>query len=229
MYFSKNEGRTWDGPFETPASGIVPDKLLELESGRWLLSCHYREPETECLVQRLWYSDNKGVSWEGPVIVGKKANRNLCEASIIPVGDTLIAFMRENSWKGYDCYKSISYDCGGSWSEPVEFPLPGCHRPVTGKLLDGTIMIAYRFMPGGKPKWGCCHNFFIAISDCESVMAEKRDDMYARVIPIDYDESQKSDTGYSGWIQFTDGCIYIVNYIMNGAPAAYIRGYSLSF
>ena len=227
MYFSEGKGETWSSPFETEAYGIVPDKLLELESGRWLLSCHCQDPDTKYLVQRLWYSDNKGTSWQGPSIVGEKAERNLCEVSILPVGDRLVAFMRENSWKGYDCYKSISQDDGISWSQAVEFPLPGCHRPVVGKLLNGKIMIAYRFMQGGRKKWGCCNNFFIAITDRESVLAEDRDDMYTRIIPIDYDKSLNSDTGYSGWVQFEDGGIYIVNYIMDEASKAYIRGYSL--
>jgi sialidase-1 len=36
-----------------------------------------------------------------------------------------------------------------------------------------------------------------------------------------------SDTGYSGWVQFPDGEIYVVNYIVDDAPKGQIRGYSL--
>jgi sialidase-1 len=46
-------------------------------------------------------------------------------------------------------------------------------------------------------------------------------------MPVDYDRSPDSDTGYTGWVQFDDGEIYIVNYIMDDAPKAQIRGYSL--
>ena len=51
--------------------------------------------------------------------------------------------------------------------------------------------------------------------------------MACRIMPVDYDRSPDSDLGYSGWVQFPDGEIYIVNYIMDDAPKAQIRGYSL--
>ncbi len=50
---------------------------------------------------------------------------------------------------------------------------------------------------------------------------------HTRILPIDFDRSPESDTGYSGWVQFDDGEIYIVNYIIDDAPAGHIRGYGL--
>ena len=45
---------------------------------------------------------------------------------------------------------------------------------------------------------------------------------------MDYDRSPFADTGYSGWVNFPDGEIYIVNYIVDDAwNKAQIRGYSL--
>ena len=151
LYFSDDQGATWGEPVETPALGIVPDKLLELESGRWILSCHYRGQGFPNAAQRLWYSDDQGRRWRGPVTVGRQKGLELCEASILPIeGDTLVAFMRENSGQGWDCYKTISHDAGEHWSKPIRFPLPGCHRPVAGFLRDGRILITHRFMQGGK-------------------------------------------------------------------------------
>ncbi|MBN1877827.1 MAG: exo-alpha-sialidase, partial [Anaerolineae bacterium] len=155
LYFSSDDGVTWDGglfgngPVDTPARGIVPDKLLELPNGRWIVAAHYRDVELGFLVQRLWYSDDQGQTWSDPVIVGRQTGLNLCEVSILPIeGDTLVAFMRENSGQGWDCYKAISHDNGESWSSPIAFPLPGCHRPVAGWLNDGHILITHRFMQG---------------------------------------------------------------------------------
>jgi hypothetical protein len=54
-----------------------------------------------------------------------------------------------------------------------------------------------------------------------------REDAHARILPLDFDRSPESDTGYTGWVQFPDGEIYVVNYIMDDAPKAQIRGYSL--
>ena len=229
LYFSSDEGNTWSDPVETAARGIVPDKLLELASGRWILSCHQREPGFGYLVQRLWYSDDQGASWSEPVIVGRQEGLNLCEVSILPFEDgTLVAFMRENSRQGWDCFKSVSHDNGESWGELVKFPLPGCHRPVSGWLDNGQIMITHRFIQGGKAFFGSHQNFFAGLTDSESVLATNRDEAQTRILPIDFDRSPKSDTGYSGWVQFDDGEIYIANYVVDDAPKGYIRGYSLN-
>jgi hypothetical protein len=230
LWFSRDEGTTWSEPVLTPAQGIVPDRLRELSSGRWLLSCHVADPETGCLTQRLWYSDDGGSAWHGPVTVGRQAGLNLCEASLLEIEPgVLVAFMRENSFKGWDCFKTISRDNGASWSAPINFPLPACHRPVAGLLQDGRILITHRFMQGGKGWLGSwTQNFFAALTDKESALAPTREGAWTRILPIDFDRSAKSDLGYSGWVQFPDGGIYIASYIVDDWPRGQIRGYSLT-
>ncbi len=89
-------------------------------------------------------------------------------------------------------------------------------------------MITYRFLQGAQCGMGTwTQNFFMAITDKKSVLATQRSESCARIIPIDYDRSPKSDLGYSGWVQLDDDEIYIVNYIVDDAPTAQIRGYSL--
>jgi sialidase-1 len=161
--------------------------------------------------------------------MGKQAGLNLCEVSILPVeGSTLVAFMRENSGLGWDCYKAISEDNGETWSKPIPFPLPGCHRPVAGWLNNGQILITHRFMQGGLGWTGWwTQNFFAALTDKTSALAPVRAQAHTRILPVDFDRSPASDTGYSGWVQFDDGEIYIVNYILDDAPKGQIRGYAL--
>lgn len=230
LWFADAEGENWDGPFETPVKGIVPDKLRELSTGRWILATHDKSVKHEYLEQSLWYSDDKGRSWTGPITVASKEGLHLCEASILPLPDgTLVAFMRENSGEGRDCQKAVSHDNGESWEGPYRAPLPGCHRPVAGLLQSGKILITYRFMQGGKGWLGTwTQNFFAALTDVESAKARERKEQWARIMPIDFDRSPVSDLGYSGWVQFDDGEIYVVNYIVDDAPKAQIRGYSLS-
>ncbi len=228
LFFSDDEGRTWSDQVDTPALGIVPDKLLELADGRWILSCHYQDRDFGYLVQRLWYSDTQGASWSGPVTMARQEGLNLCEVSILPIEDKLVAFHRENSGRGWDCYKTISTDRGENWGNIVQFPIPGCHRPVAGRLQDGQILITHRFMQGGKGWTGWwTQNFFAALTNRESALAGARCDAHTRILPIDFDRSAVSDTGYSGWVQFEDEEIYIVNYIVDDAPKGQIRGYSL--
>jgi sialidase-1 len=100
---------------------------------------------------------------------------------------------------------------------------------VVGLLNNGQVLITYRFMQGGNGWTGWwTQNLFAGLTDIESVLAETRREAHTRILPLDFDRSPQSDTGYSGWVQFDDGEIYVVNYIMDDAPKAQIRGYALS-
>jgi sialidase-1 len=229
LFFSADNGESWTGPVDTPAQGIVPDRLQELSDGRWLLACHVQDAETRCLMERLWFSDDHGATWQGPVVVAAKPGLNLCEASIIEAEPgVLVAFHRENSGMGWDCFKTVSQDRGETWGEPIAFPLPGCHRPVAGFLQDGRLLITFRFMQGGKGWLGAwTQNFFGALSDRGSALAPDRKGASTRIFPLDYDRSPQSDLGYSGWVQFAEGTVFIVGYIVDDWPRGQIRGYVL--
>jgi sialidase-1 len=165
-------------------------------------------------------------TWSDKITVAADPGLNLCEATILECHDgTLVAFMRENSVLGLDCYKTISTDGGETWSEIYQANLPGCHRPVSGFLNDGSVMISYRFYPCGLKPCGV-QNTFLALTDEESVKCTDRTQQKFRIAPLDYDRSPTGDTGYTGFVTFPDGEIYMVNYILDDAPKAQIRGYS---
>ena len=224
LYWSSDSGRTWSEPVVLPLHGIVPDKLCVLDSGRWLVTAHY--PFKESFGQFLYYSDDQGKTWSNEILVAHDPRYFLCEASLLPLGGGVVAaFMRENSHLGYDCFKTVSRDGGETWGPVVPFPLPACHRPVTGFLQDGRILITYRFAQGAS---GRARNFFGALTDRDSVLAEDRQSARIAIFPIDYDAAEKADLGYSGWVQFPDGEVYIVSYIVDDMrDKGQIRGYSL--
>jgi len=66
---SSDRSRTRDEPVLLPMQGIMPDKLIELSSGRWLTACHVKNPDSDFLKVWLWYSADQGKSWHGPVDV----------------------------------------------------------------------------------------------------------------------------------------------------------------
>ena len=215
----------------------MPDRLIELKhgprAGRWLLSAHSKlgGPPGIICTQRLWYSDDRGGRWHGPSVVAQSGHHWLCEGSIVEMpGGELVCFLRENSGLGIDAIKTISRDGGQSWSEPIHFPLPGCHRPVAGMLASGHVLITHRYAQGGGGWLGWwTQNTFAGWTDVPSCLADSRQDARTRILPLDYDRSSASDGGYTGWVQFPDGEIYVVNYIVdNHAPRAQIRGYSLN-
>lgn len=229
LWTSPDEGKTWQGPVVTPATGIVPDRYRVLSSGRHVLSSHWMSEKTGKLAQHLWYSDDAGKSWQGPVTVADDERYALCEGSILetPTGE-LVCFLRENSGRGLDCMKTISRDGGKTWSDVTPVPIPGCHRPVAGYLQSGEILVTHRFMQGGKGWLGAwTQNVFAALLRPDQILETERKAQSARILPLDYDRSPVSDLGYTGWVQFPDGEIYVVNYIVDDAPKAQIRGYSL--
>jgi len=235
LWLSEDEGATWGEPAVTPVEGIVPDQLIELRqgahAGRWVVAAHKRlHVEEEPLwAQRCWLTDDEGATWSDPVVIAQVPGLRLCEGGIVelPTGE-LVCFVRENSGQGLDAYKCISEDGGETWEGPYRFPLPGCHRPVPGMLSNGLALITHRYMQGGKGWVGWwTQNFFAGLTDVESCLARRREDAHTRILPLDFDRHPESDTGYSGWAQFEDGEIYVVNYVLDDAPKAQIRGYSL--
>ncbi len=229
LRFSRDCGETWSAPVELPLRGIVPDQLCELDNGDWLIAAHHLSGDT--WTQSLHYSTDKGERWSDEIIVASSSVLKFCEVSLLPLGNgAVVAFLRENSALGYDCKKVISHDNGRSWGTVCDFPLPGCHRPVAGLLQDDKIMITYRFMQGGgSGKFGGgTQNFFAALTDRASALATTREQACVRILPIDFDRAALSDLGYSGWVQFPDGELYIVNYIVDDAiDKGQIRGYAL--
>ena len=217
------EGESWSEPTLLPFEGDVPDKLQVLKNGRWILAAQGYVDER--LEQYLWYSDDQGQTWSDRVTVAADVRYQLCEVSILEYDENiLVAFLREESCEGYDMMKVISYDNGETWSEIYNLPMDGGLRPVAGYLNDGTVMVSYRYRP-------CCYfhsatNTFVAFLNKEDLLHTYRQDHDVRIMPLDYDRNSVPDLGYTGWVQFSDDEIYVVNYIMDDADKAQIRGYS---
>jgi sialidase-1 len=96
------------------------------------------------------------------------------------------------------------------------------HRPVSGFLRDGRVMVTYRYIPSAM------QNTFAAILPPKALLETDRAKCKARIMPLDYDRNPTPDTGYTGWVQFDDGEIYVVNYIKDDADKGQIRGYKFS-
>lgn len=224
LWYSDEEGENWQEPIRLPFCGIVPDKLLQLKCGRLIIAAHFKNAESSKLEQYLWYSDDNGQSWSDRVTVAAHPDYNLCEASILECeNNTLIAFLRENSFKGYDIMKAISHDNGETWQGVYNTPICGGHRPTAGFLKDGRVLITHRYIPSGGNNM---QNVCAALMYGEDLQLTDRGAQRIRIMPLDYDRNPVPDLGYTGWTQFGDGEIYVVNYIKDDSEKAYIRGYS---
>lgn len=232
MWLGDAEGEQFTGPVNLHLQGIVPDQLKELVSGRWVIACHLGSVDGfSKLQQRLYYSDDQGGHWNGPVVVAKDEKYNLCEASVLEAAPgTLVCLMRENSSMGYECMASKSVDGGETWGSLYTVPLGCCHRPVAGFLNTGEVMITYRYRQGAQKGWlgKWTQNTFLAVTDTQTICSGERAEQQVRIMPLHYDRSSQADLGYTGWVQFEDGEIYVVDYIRDDQPKCHIIGTSLS-
>ncbi len=162
FWWSEDDGQTWSEPTRTEVCGIVPDRVVELPSGAWLLGTHVCMRGDEFidravysgtdwkLAQVVFRSEDQGSSWEGPIIVGRDSRYNLCEGSILLLpGDQLVCYMRETSALAYPGMKAFSSDEGRTWDGVYETPMAGCHRPVAGLLPSGRVLVTYRYRQSG--------------------------------------------------------------------------------
>ncbi len=228
LWISEDEGKSWSQKIKTAAGGIVPD-IKQLKNGNWLLTAHRTDEKTKKLVQYGYISSDKGKTWSEEITVAQDLRYNLCEASVLECEDgTLVAFMRENSFEGIDCLKTVSTDGGYTWSEVYKTPILGCHRPTVGYLRDGRVFMTYRFLQGGKFRGCSSENTFMAIMDSESPKLTERRQQSSVIIPLDTDRSENPDSGYTDWVQFKDGTLYIVNYIVDDWQQCQIRGYRVN-
>jgi len=208
---------------KTSVTGIVPDKILELED-KWIIITQERNENLDTLI---YYSYDFGKTWTDKKILVHHKDYNLCETSTIKVGDKIVALMRENSSKGIDALKVISHDFGNTWSEIYKMPIPACHRPVITELKEDYYLITYRFDQGkfyGRGHHG--QNIMGCLIKKQDILETNRDNIESRIFPIDYDRNINSNCGYTGVVQFDDGMIYVVSYIVDDNKVGQIRGYS---
>lgn len=212
------------GNIKTTITGIVPDKILELDD-KLIISTHEKNGNKRDTL--IYFSYDNGENWTEKRFLTSSLDYDLCETSIINVDDNLVALMRENSGQGIDCLKIISKDKGKTWSEIYKMPIPACHRPIITKLLSNNYLITYRFDQGkfnGRGVHG--QNLLGCLCTKEDILEIDRNKISSRIFPIDYDRNINSNCGYTGVVQFEDGMIYVVSHIVDDNPVGQIRGYS---
>jgi len=238
LFRSTDSGKTWTGPVDTGVRGAIVPSLKQLTNGHLLMGLTRLVAPDGTLANRreeqlVYRSRDGGTSWEGPSAVPQHPTiaLNLNEGDFAEMDDgAVVLYMREDK-EGFTGWKSVSRDGGKSWSAPFRSHMRSvCGRPSVGRLRSGEVAVTYR----------TCTAVSAALAlyvetPAEAVRSTERDrnnyktDFYAgRSALIDNDRSVYPDTGYSGWVQLPGGEMYVVNYIVDDAPRAQIRGYLVS-
>ena len=224
------DGNKWSVIY-TNIKGIVPDRIFKAPNGTFLIGSHSAGvPNADSnlsftgrlLSQYVWSSNCiESEYWDRYIV--ESTNRHLCAGSICKINKgEIICMMRENSGLGLPAFVSRSSDSGKTWVGPLLTRFFGCHRPTLGRLRSGRLLVTYReqVFSTNTGYWG--KNTVCCLSECP---VDSYDFKYSVLLPLDHDTSPVSDSGYTGWVQLPDGSIYIVNYITNDAPKAYIKWY----
>ena len=220
LWESTDDGKTWNEGKRIGIHGYCSDKIRELSGGTLMLCVsvfNSMSGKTEVLAYR---STDNGKTWSGPVTAAADPRYTFIEPALLELKDgTIAVFLRENSQKGYNGFMALSYDGGKSFEKEREIPLTGMHRPFAGFLSDGRILLSYREHLSSSLPYPDLKG---AIFTEESLLSGPDD---RQVFLISHDSSDHPDQGYSAWVQLDSGAVYMVNYVMNDAPRAYIQGY----
>ena len=216
---SLDDGDTWSDKRRLGIFGYCSDKVRELADGSLLLCVSRFNAErgkSEIFAHK---SLDGGASWSAPVLAVASDSYTFIEPAVLQMpGGALAVFLRENSFKNYNGFAVLSTDGGASLGEAFEIPVPGVHRPFVGYLRDGRILLSYReFLNGDRSRLKACVFDEKALQTGEGF----------EIFELDRDRSPQADGGYSAWTELESGEIVMVNYIVDDAPKAYIRGYRI--
>lgn len=103
----------------------------------------------------------------------------------------------------------------------------GCHRPVCGVLSNNKVLVTYREQSHLINKNNWARNTFSAVlNPYVKNRILKFDD--GIILPLCHDDSLKSDSGYTGWVEYELGKVFIVNYLTGSLKKPGIFGYCLN-
>lgn len=203
---------------ETGFPGMVPDKIIPFKE-KLFCANHKVKNTRNHLIQLVSWSRDNGRLWYDTNIMAHSDTKQFCEASVVNMGDYLIAYLRDNSGHKRNIYTVKSFD-GINWSEPKKLPVFG-QRVTAIKEREGVIG-AYRnsdkvYSMGTftKPPKNIC---YVSIFEHDVITGEITishiDEEYA---------SNQYHFGYTGIAKVSDNSYLVVYYIKQDAPWPYIK------
>jgi hypothetical protein len=125
---------------ETPLPGMVPDKIIKFEN-KYFCANHKIKNEQNELIQLVSWSKD-GRVWYDTNVMAHSYHMQFCEASVVNMGDYLIAYLRDNSGHKRNVYTVRSYD-GINWAKPIKLNIYG-QRVTALQCSDYRVVGAFR-------------------------------------------------------------------------------------
>ena len=150
IWWSVDQGASWDGPHKPDIKGFEPDRIMELPDGRLAVTAHIMLRESQEFAVVMTTSADGGKTWGNRVIIAHDGYHRFCEGALVVLdgGKELACVMRENHSGGIPSFVTFSQDNGLTWSDPKMCPF-ALHRPYVKQLADGRCMATGRHVNGG--------------------------------------------------------------------------------
>ena len=158
LFWSADNGKTWDGPHEIDKIGGEPGYIIELSDGT-LVYTRTESQKTNAIWDppKNWgnnyyrnvavFSDDGGKTWERTSIVADDPLQGDCEVGLVELSPrVLLAVTRVGLSSGSFGQPSrfiYSYDNGQTWQDHTLAPFYG-QRTVIGKLASGKLLVTFR-------------------------------------------------------------------------------------
>ena len=150
IWWSRDEGLTWEGPCTNEIMGFEPDRIMELRNGRLIVGSHLVRRDAQEYAEVIHVSDDGGAHWRELATVAHDGYHRFCEGGIVLLqNESLMAcVLRETRSAGLPSFLVFSEDSGETWSDPQMAPF-ALHRPYAKELEDGRVMVTGRHVNGG--------------------------------------------------------------------------------
>jgi len=158
LFWSHDDGRTWDGPHKIDDVGGEPGYILELSDGALVYVRTESQPTGAIWNPPMpWggnyyravavFSDDGGKSWSRKAIVSEDPHQGDCEVGLVELAPgRLMAVTRVGFGGGRFAQPSrmiFSQDNGRSWGDARLAPFYG-QRTIVRKLRSGQLLVTYR-------------------------------------------------------------------------------------
>lgn len=204
----KEEDMSRPNIMKTEIPGMVPDHVIAFKDK--LFCANHKIKSTgdgRDLVQFMSWSRDGGKTWYDTNLLANSNKQRFCEASVVNMGDYLLAYIRDNTGHKRYIWTSKSED-GITWSEAKPlYPAVG-QRPSALKYDDRHTIVAFRNTQMTKI----------------SVMVHDVEKDRIRVCHLDHDyRSNLYNMGYTGIAPVGKGNFLVAYYIQNDSPNPYIK------
>ena len=215
LFLSYDDGNSWKTK-DVPFPGMVPDKIIKFKENLFCANHKIKSTKND-LVQLVSWSRDNGKTWYDTNIIAHDPAKQFCEASIVNMGEYLIAYLRDNSDHQKNICTSISKN-GNHWTVPEELPIFG-QRVTALKDEDRSksVIGAYRDTEYDP--------FKISLPKLKVCVFEhdlKNNTIKTSEIDWEY-PNQQYHFGYTGLVRISPNKYIVVYYIKQNSSKPYIK------